>query len=51
MLEEVSEFLRVFFLYAQPKRGISELYLSNLNTAVIVIDQVTVMNNGFGFHA
>lgn len=44
-------FSEYFFLYAQPERGISELYLSNLNTAVIVIDQVTVMNNGFGFHA
>lgn len=40
-----------FFLYAQPKGGISELYLPNLNTAVIVIQQVTVMNKGFGFPA
>lgn len=46
----VGDFLSIF-LYAQKKGGISELFLSILNTAVIVIEQVTVMTKGFGFHA
>lgn len=47
----VGEFLGLFLLYTQQKGGISELYLSILNTSVIVREQVTVMNKGFGFHA
>lgn len=40
----IGEFLRViFFLYAQQKGGISDLFLSILNTAVMVIEQVTVV--------
>lgn len=46
----VGDFLSIF-LYAQKTGGISELFLSILNTAVIVIEQVTVMTKGFGFHA